>query len=116
VGVEETLKALKEVRGVRAVALLTEDGFVVESLLDEGAPALDRLGAASATALATARGLSQELRRGEVEEVMVEYPDGVLLLVPLAGHQLVLYLDSVASLGRTRLELKRALPRLKEAL
>lgn len=113
---EEILRALKELRGVRAVALLTEDGFVVESLLDEGAPPVDRLGAASATALATARGLSQELGRGEVEEVMVEYPDGALLMVPLAGHQLVLYLDSVASLGRTRLELKKALPRLKEVL
>jgi hypothetical protein len=47
---------------------------------------------------------------------MVEYPEGALLLVPLPGHHLLLFLDGVRSLGRVRLALKKALPKLEEAL
>ncbi|MER3442793.1 Roadblock/LC7 domain protein [Calidithermus terrae] len=114
---QEVLTELQAVRGVLGSALVAEDGFVVESTHSEGGADLDFLGSSASTALASARALSQELGRGEVEEVMVEYPEGPLLLVPLAqGYLLVVLLDSMQSLGRARFQLKKSIPRLKEAL
>jgi len=115
--VQEVLSELQTTRGVLASALVAEDGFVVESARAEQAPDVDFLGGAASTALASARALSQELERGEVEEVMVEYPEGPVLLVPLQmGYLLVVLMDSMQSLGRVRFQLKKSIPRLKEAL
>ncbi len=112
---EEVLQELRGVKGVQAVAVLSEDGFVVESLREEGVE-LERLSARAAMVLGTAKALGQALGQEGVEEVMVEYPEGALVLVPLKGHHLLLFLDGVGSLGRVRLVLKRALPKLEEAL
>ncbi|RIH87931.1 Roadblock/LC7 domain protein [Meiothermus luteus] len=115
--VQEVLSELQATKGVLASALVAEDGFVVESTRAEKAPDLDFLGSAASTALASARALSQELGRGEVEEVMVEYPEGPILLVPLeGGYLLVVLMDAMQSLGRVRFQLKKSVPRLKEAL
>jgi predicted regulator of Ras-like GTPase activity (Roadblock/LC7/MglB family) len=138
--VEEALKELKATRGVRVAALLSEDGFVVEEVREEGAPDPGLLSARAATVLGAAQALAQTLgQEGPghgpgpylghgpgpylghgpgpyLEEVMVEYPEGALLLAPLPGHHLLLFLDGVKSLGRARLTLKRVLPRLEEAL
>ncbi|MCS7058668.1 MAG: roadblock/LC7 domain-containing protein [Meiothermus sp.] len=115
--VQEVLSELQATKGVLASALVAEDGFVVESTRTERAPDLDFLGGAASTALASARALSQELGRGDVEEVMVEYPEGPVLLVPLeGGYLLVVLMDTMQSLGRVRFQLKKSVPRLKEAL
>jgi predicted regulator of Ras-like GTPase activity (Roadblock/LC7/MglB family) len=114
--VEEALKELKATRGVRVAALLSEDGFVVEEVREEGAPEPGLLSARAATALGTAQALAQGLGQEDLEEVMIEYPEGALLLAPLPGHHLLLFLDGVKSLGRARLTLKRVLPKLEEAL
>lgn len=113
---EEVLQELKATKGVRVAALLSEDGFVVEEVREAEAPEASLLSARAATVLGTAKALAQTLGQEEVEEVMVEYPEGALLLVPLSGHHLLLFLDGVKSLGRVRLALKRALPKLEEAL
>lgn len=115
--VQEVLTELQTTKGVLASALVAEDGFVVESTQVEQAPDVDFLGGAASTALASARALSQELERGEVEEVMVEYPEGPVLLVPLeGGYLLVVLMDSMQSLGRVRFQLKKSIPRLRDAL
>jgi predicted regulator of Ras-like GTPase activity (Roadblock/LC7/MglB family) len=114
--VREALQELKATKGVRVAALLSEDGFVVEEVREEGAPDPSLLSARAATVLGTAKALGQTLGQEGLEEVMVEYPEGVLLLAPLPGHHLLLFLDGVRSLGRARLALKRALPQITEAL
>lgn len=113
---EAVLKELKDTKGVQVVALLSEDGFVVEEVREDGTLEAGQLSARAATVLGTAKALAQTLGQEGVEEVMVEYPEGALLLVPLPGHHLLLFLDGVRSLGRVRLALKKALPKLEEAL
>ncbi len=112
----EALEELKATTGVRVAALLSEDGFVVEEVREEGSPETSLLSARAATVLGTAKALGQTLGQEGLEEVMVEYPEGALLLVPLPGHHLLLLLDGVRSLGRVRLALKRWLPQIAEAL
>ncbi len=112
----EVLEALTATRGVLVAALLSEDGFVVEEARREGAPEPGLLSARAVTVLGTAKALGQTLGQEALEEVMVEYPEGALLLAPLPGYHLLLFLEGVRSLGRARLALKRALPQLREAL
>ncbi len=113
---EAVLKELKDTKGVQVAALLSEDGFVVEEVREGETLEASQLSARAAMVLGTAKALAQTLGQESVEEVMVEYPEGALLLVPLPGHHLLLFLDGVRSLGRVRLALKKALPKLEEAL
>ncbi|WP_234553775.1 roadblock/LC7 domain-containing protein [Thermus caliditerrae] len=113
---EEALQELKATKGVQVAALLSEDGFVVEEVREANAPETGSLSARAATVLGTAKALAQTLGQERVEEVMVEYPEGALLLVPLPGYHLLVFLDGVRSLGRVRLALKKTLPKLEEAL
>lgn len=115
--IQDVLSELQAVRGVLGSALVAEDGFVVESQKADNAPEIDFIGGAASAALASARALSQELDKGEVEEVMVEYQEGPLVMVPLAGgYLLVVLLDSVQSLGRARFQIKKSVPQLLEVL
>ncbi len=104
---------------VMAVALVGEDGFIIESVRKEGAAEIDFVGGAATAAMASSRALADHLQKGEVQEVMVEYEEGPLLMVPVSAsgaYTLVLLLDSVQSLGRVRFQLKKARAALEEEL
>ncbi len=113
----EALKPLSEVQGVEAWALVGEDGFVLEAYRRPEVEVGDLLGGLGASVLATARAVAEELGKGPIEEVMVEYPEGPVLMVPTGkGPVLMVLLDQVASLGRVRIALKRVVPALLEEL
>ncbi len=113
----EALKPLSEVQGVEAWALVGEDGFVLEAYRRPEIEAGDLLGGLGASVLAAARAVAEELGKGPIEEVMVEYEQGPVLMVPTGkGPVLLVLLDQVASLGRVRMAVKRVLTALKEEL
>jgi len=113
----EALKPLSEVEGVMGWALVGEDGFVLEAASQPEVELGEVLGGLGASVLATARAVAEELGKGPLEEVMVEYPEGPVLLVPTGkGPVLLVLLDQVASLGRARLALKKILPELVKEL
>lgn len=118
--IQELLEQLAEDEGVKAVALVGEDGFVIESVGKEGAADLDFVGGAATSAMASSRALADHLKKGEVEEVMVEFDEGPMLLDPLhvsgTTYSLVLLLASAQNLGRVRFQLKKVRGRLLEAL
>ena len=116
----EMLEQLAADEGVKAVALVGEDGFVIESVRKEGAADLDFVGGAATSAMASSRALADHLKQGDVEEVMVEFDDGSMLLEPITAsgttYSLVLMLASSQNLGRVRFQLKKIQQRLQEAL
>jgi len=113
----KALEPLSELQGVEAWALVGEDGFVLEAFRRPEVEVGDLLGGLGASTLATARAVAEELGKGPLEEVMVEYSEGPVLMVPTRkGPVLMLLLDQVSSLGRVRLALKKVLPKLEEEL
>ena len=118
--IRNLLEQLSEDEGVTAVALVGEDGFVIESVRKEGAADVDFVGGAATSVMASSRALADHLKKGGVEEVMVEYDEGPLLLIPLeaggAQYGLVLLLRNVQDLGRVRFQLKKVRPQIEEAL
>lgn len=116
------LRDLLGVRGVVSVAVAGADGGLVEGLAlgDEELAALQEL---IPTALASSRALGGLLGEGAVQQALVEYAEGPVLLAPIdavgdeeASHVAVVGLAGVGDLGRVRFQLKRRLPALAEAL
>jgi len=117
VSLTEVLAPLSETPGVEAWVLVGEEGFPLEAFSRSGQRELGALAGVASSVLASARAVAEELGRGPLEEVMVEYDLGPVVLLPVRGGAvLVVLLDAIASLGRVRLALKRLIPELKEAL
>lgn len=116
--VKAALERLSEVRGVVSVAVAAADGGLVEGLAvgEGGLAALQEL---VPTALASSQALGALVGEGPIEQSLVEYTGGPVLMAPIgthaeagAGHVLVVRLASVDDLGRVRFQLKRMLPGL----
>ncbi|MEJ2287207.1 MAG: roadblock/LC7 domain-containing protein [Deinococcales bacterium] len=119
---QDALRELLRVRGVTSVAVAGADGGFVEGLA-LGEDELAALQELIPTALASSRALGGLLGEGAVQQALVEYAEGPVLLAPIeagAGedraHVAVVGLADVSDLGRVRFQLKRRLPALARAL
>lgn len=106
----EGLRDLSATRGVRSAAVVSLDGFVIESS-EHGA-----LGATAAAALAPGVAASRRLGRlfahDDVTMTTLEFERGLALVVPLAGGEgvdtlLVVVLEGVDDVGRARMAVRR---------
>jgi hypothetical protein len=93
---------------VEASAVISSDGLMIASLLPQGLED-DRIGAMSAAILALGSRTSQELDRGELEQVLIKGHNGYVLLTQ-AGSDAVLAVMTKASakLGLIFLDVRRA--------
>ncbi len=118
--INEVLERIAADESVLAVALVGEDGFVIESVRKEGGADVDFVGGAATAAMASSRALADHLQKGEVKEVMVDYDEGPMLMAPLpAGdseYTLVMIINNVQNLGKVRFLLKKNQSDLVEAL
>jgi len=120
--IRASLERLLDVRGVVSVAVAGADGSLVEGLAlgDEDLASLQEL---VPTALASSQALGALIGEGPVEQSLVEYAEGPVLMAPIEadaaegeGHVLVVGLANVNDLGRVRFQLKRLLPSLAGGL
>jgi uncharacterized protein len=110
------LEEVLGIKGITSVALVSEDGFVIESVTAPGNTVdLEFLGGVVTSSLAASQALAEFFGKGEVSQVMVEFEEGPVLLAPVGGASLLATLDSAQNLGRVRFQLKKYLPRLAEA-
>lgn len=104
------LRDLSATRGVRSTAVVSADGFVVESL-DE----TERFQAAAATlapAVAASKRLGGAFGQADLSMATVEFERGLALVVPLNGGSgdallLLVVLESADDVGRARLAVRR---------
>jgi len=107
------------VRGVRSASVVGAEGTVVDGVAADGGD-LQLLAERVASAVGSSRALAALMGEGGLQQAFLEYLHEPVLLAPVGpGDEdavLVLTLGSAADLGRVRYELRRALPRLAEAL
>ncbi len=112
------LQRILGIRGVTGAAVVTTDGRIVESVMRDGfEPAF--ISNVVATSLASGNMLMELLGRSRPEQAMIEYENGPVLLAQLGSagtHLAVLTLDTTATLGRMRLQLRKLLPELAARL
>jgi hypothetical protein len=107
-----------QIKGLTSVAVVGDDGFVIESASTPGTDVdLEFLGGVAASSLLAGQSLAEFFGKGEVSQVMVEFDEGPVLLAPLGPGQgsILAMLDSSQNLGRVRFQLKKYLPQLAEA-
>jgi uncharacterized protein len=110
------LEEIARIKGLTSIAIIGEDGFVIESATSDGGDIdLDFLGGVASSSLAAGQSLAEFFGKGEVAQVMIEYAEGPVLLTPLGNVSVLATLDSSQNLGRVRFQLKKYLPRLQEA-
>jgi uncharacterized protein len=115
------LEEVLQIKGITSVAVISDEGFVIESAVSEGTVIdLDFLGGVASSSLAAGQALSEFFGKGEVNQTMIEYTEGPVLLTPLrdgdTAVSLLATLDSTQNLGRVRFQLKRHFPKVIEAV
>lgn len=92
---------------IEASAVITRDGFTISAVLDEKVD-VDRLGAMCATLLSLADTTSNELERGELEEVLIKGNIGYVLVVHIGKNAvLAVVARATVNLGMVFIEAKR---------
>jgi len=101
---------------IEASAVISADGLMMASLLPVGLEE-DRIGAMSAAILALGGRTSQELDRGELEQVLIKGNNGYVLLTQAGVHAvLAVMTKSSAKLGLIFLDVKRAAEKIAKIL
>ncbi|HEX7022304.1 MAG TPA: roadblock/LC7 domain-containing protein [Trueperaceae bacterium] len=114
------LNQVLEIRGVTSAAVVSGEGFIVEGVSGNDMD-LGFVGGLIASSLASSRVLAGLLGEGEISQTMIEYEGGPVLLTPLDagaedGYVAVVTLDSAATLGRARFQLRKLLPEIAQAV
>ena len=113
-------KILKELRAgspdVEATALISEDGLMIGNDLPQD---LDesRIGGMSATLLSLGTRAADELRRGDVQEVLVRGSEGYVVMINAGrGVLLLVVTNENAKLGLVFFDMREAIVALQRVL
>ncbi|HWG83874.1 MAG TPA: roadblock/LC7 domain-containing protein [Deinococcales bacterium] len=115
--IHEALDELAQSSGILSVALLARDGRLLRGL-GADQDSLSAAASAAAAAFTAALGFSDFLGRGEPRQATLDCESGPLLVTATgadAGSPLIaVALDSMASLGRVRFQLRVLLPQVEQ--
>ncbi len=110
----EILKELvKNVDGAMGSLLAGFDGVAVASVTADENLDMQEIAALVTEALTKVIKTGEDLKSGELEEFMAQYEKGILYARPVNDNYWIgLALESGANIGRAKMELKKALPKM----
>jgi len=114
--IRSVLTDFTRIEGVQGVALVSKDGFIIDSIIPGGGIDPDALAAMVTTLLGAASRLSEELKFGDLDIIMAEYRNNYVLLQDLGPAFFVVIADRRAILGRLRYEMRRQRDRIRAVL
>lgn len=101
---------------IEASATMTTDGYIIGAVLDKDTDE-DRFAAMSASLLALAERATDEIRRGQMKQLLVEGSEGLMLLVRAGGDKvLAVAAKPTVNLGRIFLEARKAAVKLDQTI
>ena len=83
--IKSILSELLEIQGVNIAAVVSRDGFVIESTA-LGKVDIDALGAMTSTGIRYYEILGYELKKGGVRQVVLDLNKGTIILVPISNE------------------------------
>lgn len=117
VDLKQTLSRFLAIPGVRQAILVGRDGLLIEGLTRDGKDDMEAIGAIMSTGLSTADALGQEISRGSVVGVLLEFENGLVSVDPLGDFALVVTLsDNASNIARIRHVVKASRNEILEAL
>lgn len=117
VDLKQALGRFLTIPGVRQAILVGRDGLMIEGVARDSKEDLEAVGAITTSGLSTAEALGQEIGRGSVIGVLMEYEHGLVSVDPLGDFALMVTLsDNAANIGRVRHLVKTSRNEILEAL
>jgi uncharacterized protein len=117
VDLKQTLSRFLAIPGVKQAILVGRDGLLIEGLTRDGKDDMEAVGAIMSTGLSTADALGQEISRGSVVGVLMEFENGLVSVDPLGDFALVVTLsDNASNIARIRHVVKASRNEILEAL
>ena len=117
VDLKQTLSRFLSIPGARQAILVGRDGLLIEGLTRDGKDDMEAVGAITTTGLSTAEALGQEISRGGVVGVLLEYENGLVSVDPLGDFALMVTLsDNASNIARVRHMVKTSRSEILEAL
>jgi predicted regulator of Ras-like GTPase activity (Roadblock/LC7/MglB family) len=114
---KQELSDLVQVEGVGTAVVVGRDGFVIEGVSNGGQLDTDAVGAVVSTGIGAAAAMGRELDVGDMDQAMVEYKNGVIVMSYLGRDALLaIVADLQANLGNIRYQLKKRMPAIERAL
>ena len=107
------LSDLAKIDGVKAVAVISHDGFPVESVLSSEGIDVETLAALVVAIHGATQKFGEGFAFGSSEIIMAEFSNGMLFLQDISNALLAVVTDKTAVIGRVRLEMKRQRDRVK---
>jgi len=117
IDLKQTLSRFLAIPGVRQAILVGRDGLLIEGLTRDGKEDMEAVGAIMTTGMNTAEALGQEISRGQVIGVLMEYEQALVSVEPLGDFALIVTLfDSASSIARVRHLVKSTRNEILDAL
>jgi predicted regulator of Ras-like GTPase activity (Roadblock/LC7/MglB family) len=117
VDLKQVLNRFLSISGVRQALIVGRDGLMIEGSSRDGKEDLEAIGAITTTGLGAAEALGQEITRGSVLGVLMEYEHGLVSVDPLGEFALLVTLsDTASNIGRVRHLVKASRNEILEAL
>ncbi|ABU82109.1 roadblock/LC7 domain-containing protein [Ignicoccus hospitalis] len=111
------LNEMIRVEGIRAVLVVSKDGFLIDYVSQMGKEIDPESVAAMVVSVYGAlQRFAEEFNLGEMDMATAEYSRNMMLLTDIGDAMVVVITDRTALLGRIRYELKKQKDRLKAAL
>jgi uncharacterized protein len=117
VDIKQMLNRFLAIPGVRQAILVGRDGLLIDGITREGKEDMEAVGAITTTSFSTAIALGQEIARGNLVGLLLEYENGLVSVDPLGDFALVVTLsDNASNIGRVRHLIKTSRSEILEAL
>ncbi|MBV9229523.1 MAG: roadblock/LC7 domain-containing protein [Chloroflexi bacterium] len=117
VDLKQMLSRFLSIPGVRQAILVGRDGLMIEGMTRDGKEDMEAVGALTSTGLSAAESLGQEIARGNIVGVIMEYEHGLVSVEPLGEFALMVTLsDNASNIGRVRHLVKASRNEILEAL
>jgi len=110
------LSDLAKIDGVKAVAVVSHDGFPIESVISSEGVDAEALAALVVAIHGAAQKFGEGFAFGSSEIVTAEFSNGMLFLQDVDNALLAVITDKTAVIGRVRLEMKRQRERIKASI
>jgi predicted regulator of Ras-like GTPase activity (Roadblock/LC7/MglB family) len=111
------LSRFLSIPGVRQAILVGRDGLMIEGMARDGKESMEAVGALTSTGFSAAETLGQEIAKGSVVGVIMEYEHGLVSVDSMGDFALMVTLsDNASNIGRVRHLVKASRGEILEAL
>lgn len=112
---KDALREFLNIDGVKAVAVVGRDGFVIEHVSTDKLDT-DALGAVVASAIGASEMIGRDFSMGKLDQYLLEFVGGKAIIATAGEYVLAIMTDPTAVIGSVRYAVKKGIDALAKLL